>query len=239
MAINYQKLAAQISRDYQDYPGLIGILWIGSTAFGIHDNEADIDIRLLINRRNKINPMKQITENGVKIEIDEMDWQWLTENLKIDSDRRWIREKSIILYDPRKQIVKKFQQLTTLMEKETKKQLWQYFKNAFYSNEVEKCLKRHDQETINLYFYKAVDNILKFIFLYHNQAVPPFKWYWHFLTKDNLLPQKTLTVIKSILSGQKSPEDKLKLLISVEKQLQQLMIKKGYEKEMVKEHWRF
>ena len=239
MAIDYQKLATKISRNYQDCPDLIGILLIGSTAFGIHDNQADIDIRLLVTRRQKINPMKQFTENGINVEIDEMDWQWLTENLSPDSDQRWIREKSIILYDPKKQIAEKFQQLAALMEKETKKQLWQYFKDAFYSNEIEKCLIRYDQETTNLYFYKAVNSILKFICLYHNQPVPPFKWRWHFLTKDQLLPKKTIIAIKSILLNSKPTETKLKLLISVEQQLQKLMIDKGYRKEMVKEHWRF
>ncbi|MDZ7587374.1 MAG: hypothetical protein U0946_06480, partial [Patescibacteria group bacterium] len=224
MAINYKKLATKISQEYLNYPGLIGILWIGSTAFGIQDKEADIDIRLLVNHSNKKFPMKQFTENNIQIEIDEMDWQWLTENLAVDSDQRWIREKSVILYDPQKQITEKFQQLAALMETETKTQLWQYFKDAFYSNEIEKCLKRHDQETTNLYFYKAVDSILKFIFLYHNQPVPPLKWRWHFLTKNNLLPEEATLNLKSILLNSKSTETKLKLLISVEKQLQQLMI---------------
>lgn len=239
MAINYQKLANKVSQDYQNYSGLVGILWIGSTAFDIQDNEADIDIRLLVNHSNKLNPMKQFTENNIQIEIDEMDWQWLTENLSIDSDQRWIREKSIILFDSQKQIVKKFQQLAMLMKKDTQTELWQYFKDAFYSNEIEKCLKRHDQETTNLYFYKAIDSILKFIFLFHKQPVPPFKWRWYFLIKDNLLPQDTIFTLKSILLNSNPAEVKVKLLISVEQQLQQLMINKGYSKEKVTEHWRF
>ena len=239
MAINYQKLASKISQDYFNYPGLIGILWIGSSSFGITDSQTDIDIRLLVNHQAKKFPMKQFTENNIQIEIDEMDWQWLTENLAVDSDQRWIREKSIILYDPKKQISEKFHLLTKLMGQETQKQLWQYFKDAFYSNEIEKCLKRHEQETTNLYFYKATDNILKFIFLYHNQPVPPFKWCWYFLTKNNLLPKDIILSLKSILLNSKPTETKFKLLISVEKQLQQLMIDKGCEKEKVTEHWRF
>ncbi|MFH0859325.1 MAG: hypothetical protein V1868_01785 [Patescibacteria group bacterium] len=239
MAINYQELASKISRDYQDYPGLIGILWIGSSSFGIQDEETDLDIRLLVDHPDKKFPMKQFTANNVQIEIDEMNWGWLTENLAVDSDQRWIREKSIILYDPQKQITQKFQQLAALMDTETRKQLWQYFKDVFYSNEIEKCLKRQAQETTSLYFYKAVNSILKFIFLYHNQPVPSFKWRWHFLTKDNLLSQDTILDLKSILLTSKPIETKLKLLISVEEQLQQLMIEKGYPKEKVTEHWRF
>ena len=239
MEINYQKLASKISQDYLDYPGLIGILWIGSSSFGITDSQTDIDIRLLVNHQAKKFPMKQFTENNIQIEIDEMDWGWLTENLSVNSDQRWIREKSIILYDPQKQIAEKFHQLAAIMETETKTQLWQYFKDAFYSNEIEKCLKRHNQETTNLYFYKAVDSILKFIFLCHTQPVPPFKWRWYFLTKDHLLPKEAILKLKSILLTPKATETKLKLLISVEKQLQQLMIDKGFQKEKVTEHWRF
>ena len=181
---DYQKIAGQISQDYHDYPGLIGILWIGSTTFGIEDSEADIDIRLLVNSSQKSNPMKQFTQNGIQVEVDEMDWHWLTENVSPDSDQRWIREKSIVLYDPQKKITTKFKELSELMAKQTKIQLWQYFKDVFYSNEIEKCIKRNDQETTTLYFYKAVESILKFIFLYHNLPVPPVKWRWHFLTKD-------------------------------------------------------
>jgi len=68
MAINYQKLATKIGQEYFNYPDLMGILWIGSTAFGIQDDEADIDIRLLVNHPNKLNPMKQFTENNIQIE---------------------------------------------------------------------------------------------------------------------------------------------------------------------------
>lgn len=44
---DYRKIAAKISRDCYNYPGLIGILWIGSTAFGIHDNETDYRYSLI------------------------------------------------------------------------------------------------------------------------------------------------------------------------------------------------
>ncbi len=237
--IDYQNLAVQIGRNYQNYPGLIGILWIGSTAFGINDQQADIDIRLLVNRSRKLNPMKQFSQNGVQVEVDEMDWQWLAENLAIDSDQRWIREKSVILFDPENKIADKFKELSELMAKQTKTQLWQYFKDVFYSNEIEKCIKRNDQETTALYFYKAVESILKFIFLYHDRPVPPFKWRWHFLTKDKLLPNKTIDELKDILLNTQTAETRLKRLISIEAQIQNLMIEKGSNPKQVKEHWRF
>jgi len=239
MAINYQKLAEQVSRDYHSYPGLIGILWIGSAAFGIKDSLSDIDIRLLVDRRRKLKPMKQITQKSIQIEIDEMSWHWLTENLTIDSDQRWIREKSVILFDPKQVITEKFEQLKRQMQQETKNRLWQYFKDAFYSHEIDKCLKRRDRETASLYFYKSVDSILKFIFLYHNQPVTPFKWRWHFLTKGKLLPSQTIEQLQEIILSTKSASAKLKILNSIETQLQQLMVRKGYKKEQVKEHWRF
>lgn len=236
---NYRKIAEQISRDYHDYPGLIGIIWIGSAVFGINDSETDIDIRLLVNRSGKLNPMKQFTQNGVAVEVDEMDWHWLAENLAIDSDQRWLREKSVILYDPENKVADKFKESSELMAKQTKIQLWLYFKDAFYSHEIAKCFERNKQETAILYFYKAVDSILKFIFLYHNQPLPPFKWRWHFLTKDKLLPKETIANLKAILLESQSAQTKLKLLISVETQLQQMMIEKGYSPKQVKEHWRF
>lgn len=236
---DYRKITEQISRDYQSYPGLIGILWVGSSVFGIKDKEADIDIRLLVNRSRKLNPMKQFTQNGVVVEVDEMDWMWLTENLTIDSDQRWIREKSVVLYDPQNTVAAKFKELSELMAKQTKNQLWQYFKDVFYSNEIEKCIKRNDQETTVLYFFKAVESIIKFIFLYHNQPVPPFKWRRHFLTQNRLLPKEMITNLQAILLGIQPAQTKFELLISVETQLQQMMINNGYKKEQVKEHWRF
>lgn len=236
---DYQKIAQQVSWDYHNYLGLICILWIGSTTFGINDSEADIDIRLLVNRTNKLNPMKQSTKDNVLIEIDEMDWQWLTENLNPDSNERWIREKSVILFDPKQEAAGKFEQLKKQMQQETEKQLWHFFKDAFYSNEIEKCLKRYDQETTALYFYKAADSILKFIFLYHNQPVPPFKWRWYFLTKNKLLPAPVIKQLQRIILNLKPGENKLKTLVLIENQLQQLMIEKGYKPEMVREHWRF
>lgn len=236
---NYQKIAQAVARKYWDYPGLIGILWIGSSTFGLADKQTDIDIRLIVDRRNKLYPMKQSVKDTVDIEVDEMSWQWLTEDLNPDSDQRWIREKSVILYDPQNQISRKFNELSQLIAEQTKTQLWKYFKDAFYSNEIEKCSRRRDQETTNLYFYKAVDSILKFIFLYHNQPPPPFKWRWHFVNKDKLLSVKAVKTIKDILTANNSLAEKLKLLVVLEKYLQQLMLKKGFRKEMVEEHWRF
>ena len=108
MEINYQKLASKISQDYLDYPGLIGILWIGSSSFGITDSQTDIDIRLLVNHQAKKFPMKQFTENNIQIEIDEMNWQWLTDNLAVDSDQRWIREKVLFFTIPKSKSPKNF-----------------------------------------------------------------------------------------------------------------------------------
>ena len=45
--------------------------------------------------------------------------------------------------------------------------------------------------------------------------------------------------MNSILLASKDLEAKLKLLVGVEQQLQQIMIDKGYKKELVLEHWRF
>lgn len=236
---SYQKIATAVSQEYHRHPGLIGILWIGSASFGIHDSQTDIDIRLLVKQSRKKFPMRQFKQEGMEVEVDEMSWQWLTKNQDIASEERWIREKGIILFDPKKKITSDFNRLAILMKKKAEKELWESFKSVFYSNDIEKCLKRNDQITTSLYFYKAIENILKFIFIFHGQPVPPFKWRWYFLASDNLLPKKTLDSINLILLNSKTAEIKLKLLIEVEKQLQELMIQKGFKKEQVLEHWRF
>ncbi len=66
-----------------------------------------------------------------------------------------------------------------------------------------------------------------------------FKWRWYFLKKNQVLPTKTINFISNILNTNESPKNRLKQLIDVEKQIQNLMIKKGFKKEQVLEHWRF
>lgn len=239
MKPNFKTIAETVAQKYYNHPNLLGILWIGSASFGIDDNQTDIDIRLLVKNSRKKFPMRQFKQNGIEVEVDEMSWQWLMKNQAIDSEERWIREKGIILFDPKKQTTTDFNRLAMLMKKKAEKELWENFKSVFYSNNIEKCLKRNDQITTVLYFYKAVENILKFIFIFHGQPVPPFKWRWYFLIKDNLLTQETIDSMNSILLNSKSAEIKLNLLIKVEKQLQKLMIQKGFKKEQVLEHWRF
>jgi len=236
---DYKSIAETVSQKYQSHSGLIGILWIGSASFGINDTHTDIDIRLLVKQSRKKFPMRQFKQDGIEVEVDEMSWQWLTKNQNIDSEERWIREKGAILYDPKKLVANKFNQLAKLVRKKAQAGLWESFKSVFYSNDIEKCLKRNDKIATALYFYSAIENILKFVFILHGQPVPPFKWRWHFLVKNKLLPQNTLASMNSILLPSKSLEAKLKLLVGVEQQLQQIMIDKGYKKEMVLEHWRF
>lgn len=239
MKTNYYSIAKKVSQEYQSHPGLIGILWIGSSSFGIEDKFADIDIRLLVGRPNKQFPMKQFTRNGINIEVDEMSWDWLMKNTAIDSEERWIREKSVILYDQQKKISKEFAGLKSKMKQLAKKQLWEQFKAIFYSNDIESCLKRNDLITSVLYFYNSIENIVKFVFIFNGEPVPPFKWRWYFLKKNHLLPEKTINFMNDILNSNESSKNKLNQLIDVEKQMQNLMIQKGYKKEQVLEHWRF
>lgn len=53
----YSDLANRIALRYIDRKGVLGIIWIGSATFGIDDEFMDIDIRLLIDRDEKYNPM--------------------------------------------------------------------------------------------------------------------------------------------------------------------------------------
>src|SRR3989344_4451531 len=95
----YKKIAQEVTEQYKNRPELIGIIWIGSSTYGIKDKYVDIDVRLLINGDKKSYPMKQKVIKGVTIEIEEISWQWLIADLNPDSERYWIRSKAIILQD--------------------------------------------------------------------------------------------------------------------------------------------
>src|SRR3989339_2011671 len=164
---DYKSIAETVSQKYQSHSGLIGILWIGSASFGINDTHTDIDIRLLVKQSRKKFPMRQFKQDGIEVEVDEMSWQWLTNNQAIDSEERWIREKGVILYDPKKQVTEKFNQLALLLVKKSQAELWGSFKSIFCSNDIEKCLNRKDQINATLYFNTAIENVLKFIFVFH------------------------------------------------------------------------
>ena len=225
---DYKNIAAKVSERYFNYPDLLGIIWVGSSSFGITDKLSDIDIRLIVNNSDKQSPMQQFEYEGIKIEVDEMSWQWLTENMDPDSDQRWIREKGVILYDPTKKLVETFSALEARLRECTKQAIWKSYKSLFSQYEVEKCITRRDFVTADLYVHKTIENLLKFIFLYRGEPVPPFKWRWYFAKKMKLLPA---SLIRQINSSQ------LPIPPAIEKYAKQLMLKQGYSEAMVNSPW--
>ncbi len=239
MRKDYSLVAKEVGKEYESHPNLIGILWIGSSSFGITDRFADIDIRLLIDKSNKQFPMQQFVRHGINIEVDEISWDWLMKNHAIDSEERWIREKGVVLYDPHKRIAKRYTFLKRKMRVSTNRQLWEEFKDIFYSNDIENCLRRDDIVTSTLYLNRGIEKMLKFIFLFNEKPVPPFKWRWYFVRQDKILPSKITDLMEDIIKTSDSINNKLEKLISIEREFQKLMIAKGFPKEQVMEHWRF
>lgn len=235
--IDYKTIATKISERYSDYPDLLGIIWVGSSSFGIVDKLTDIDIRLIVDHTDKRSAMQQFVYDGIKIEVDEISWSWLTSDLNLDSDKRWIREKAIILFDPSKRLISTFETLKKKIYELNKQAVWQSYKSLFFEYEVKKCITREDLITASLYTYKAIENLLKFIYLYHNDAVPPFKWRWYFIKKNRLLSPMMIRQILQMLETRQTDNSRLLFLRTLEVYVKQLMLKKGYSKVMVDSPW--
>lgn len=233
----YSDLANKIALRYVDRKGVFGIIWIGSATFGIEDEFVDIDIRLLIDRNKKYNPMEQFEEDGIKIEVDEMSLDWLLQDTSLDSERNWIRTQAIILFDPKKSIKTEFDKAnkTRLLGRE--KLLWDVYKEIFNQYDIEKCIKRGQLIDGYMLINKTIDELIKFIFLVNDQPVPPLKWRWYFIKKLNLFD---ITLIEKLIpNGLNSLNKSLIVLSEIQDQAQKIMLDKGYSKDQVLEPWRF
>jgi len=217
----------------------VGIIWIGSGTFGIDDPEVDVDVRLVIDKNQKSQPMEQFKIQNVKVEVDEMSWEWLVGNNQPDSDQFWIREKAIILYDPEKRLSKKFRQLRRLINKDYRINLWQSYKDLFVDYEVEKCIKRGEKEAGTLYLNQGINSLLKFLYIYKNLPVPPLKWRWYFLGQINIFDKDFKKLISRLLLSRLELTEKLQLYKQAEVKTQQLMIGAGYDPNKVEEYWRY
>jgi len=233
----YSDLANKIALRYVGRKGIIGIIWIGSASFGIEDEFVDIDIRLLIDRDEKYNPMEQFKEEGIKVEVDEMSLNWLLQDTNFDSEQNWIRTQAIILFDPENNIKTEFDKAnkTTLPGKE--KLLWDVYQEIFNKYDIEKCLKRDQLLAGYILINKTINELTKFIFLANDQPVPPLKWRWYFIKKLNLFD---LTLIEKLVpKGFNSLSETLTALTEIQNMCQKKMLDKSYPNDQVLEPWRF
>ncbi|MBI4225742.1 hypothetical protein HY612_01390 [Candidatus Roizmanbacteria bacterium] len=235
--IKYKDLAEKVSKSYRSNPNLIGIIWIGSSSFGITDDMTDIDIRLICAHKDTKFHMKQFTKEGIKIEVDQIDIEWLRQKLEPDSDQFWIREKAKILYDPHDVLKKEFYKLNKIDRKAYAKILWSIYKDIFHSYDFEKSIKRNDLMTSRMYVFKSINALSKFAFIYHEKPVPTFKWRWHFIKKYRLLRNSFIEQLKTI--DLKNSDKSFNLIKNIEKQAQLMMLKKGYSSKLVHEPWLF
>lgn len=233
----YREIAKEVSKRYLKIPNLVGIILIGSSTHGIDDEFTDIDIQLVVNKKDKSFKMEQFKEEGIKVEVDKMNFNWLMKKSNPDSEQYWIREKAVILYDPKGVLKKGFKKANFLTDKKHKKILWQVYKEIFNKYNANKCLARKEKIAVCMCIFKTIDALSKFIFLYRKKAVPTFRWRWHFIKKEKLLD---MSIIKRLISiNLNSLEANIKVLGKIEEKAKKMMIKKGYEQERVDEPWRF
>lgn len=237
--MKYAEIAKKEATKYYDYTGLIGIIWVGSSAFGIDDEWADIDVRLLVKNPVKIKPMQQYKVADIKIEVDEMNWDWLFNDLNIASDQAWIIEKSIVLYDPDGKTTMAFTEAKKkLASADVKQLLWENYCKLYYHYDLEKSLKRNQIVTAHIILSNLLDALSKFIFLYHNRVVPPLKWRWYMIRKEKLFDATCVDKLVR-LNLDVSEAEITALIREIQTEAQTMMLAKGYEKDRVMEPWRF
>ena len=217
----YEKVAGNEAKKYHDYPDLIGILWIGSTVFGIQDELADIDIRLLTKNPKKSQPMKQYKVDSIKIEIDEMSIDWLLNDLSTDSEQAWIVEKSIILFDPKNDLSKKINQAKAKLSKtDNKKLLWDSYSQLYSHYDLEKCLKRNQIITAHIVLSNILDALSKFIFLSKDMVVPSQKWRWYIIKTEKLFKMTQVNQLVK-LNLQSFDQDIISMIKEIQKEVKQ------------------
>ncbi len=235
----YKKIAHATIGQYAKRPGLIGILWIGSSTYGIADKLVDLDIRLVMVSDTKSKPMEQKIIHDIKIEVDELSYQQLISDTSPDSEEYWMRTKARILYDPKGTLKNIFKKQNAITKSLIGKYIWNIYKNVFSDYEIVKCAKRKEYETAAMYLFKSLDAFMRFIFIFYNKPVPTFKWRWYFLKKSRYLSEVYMKKIQRILLSTDSLELKLKLLKHIQHKAQKMMIDRGFDKKMVTEYWRY
>ena len=236
---SYKEIAKNEANKYHGYPGLIAILWVGSSSFGIEDELADIDLRILVKNDHKSQPMQQYKVANIKIEVDEMSMAWLLGNLTLDSEQAWIVEKSLLLYDPDGKTTLALTEAKSKLSKlDNKKILWNNYAQLYLHYDLEKSLKRDQVVTAHIILSDILDALSKFVFLSQNKAIPPKKWRWYMIRKEQLFDMDNVN--KLLRLDLANSLEKIDLLIrEIQKECQRIMLGLGFEKDKVIEPWRF
>jgi len=234
---DYPTIATKVCQKYTHQINVLGILWVGSAAYGISDEFVDIDIRLVTQTSHK-QPMDQFKVDSVKIEVDSIDSSWLTSDLSKspDTEQFWIRDSSQILFDHDHHLEKLFKKLNHLPDQIWKNLEWQLFKSLFSSYDFHKSTKRNEFITSQMYVGRVLDTLSKFIFIYHHRAVPTFKWRWYFIKKDQLLDTNH---INQLVRSVNNNDQQFHLLEEIEATAQELMKHHHWPEDQIKEPWRF
>lgn len=235
--MNYLKVATDISQKYHHMPNLVGIIWFGSTAYGIKDKFADLDILLVIDLKKKGQKMDQFDYHGIQVEINTIDSGWILTPTSIEDDRTWIRQKSIILYDTKNILKKNFKSLNRIKESDYKETLFKFYKDIFISHHLKRSIARHQTITAALYILQFIENFSKFIFIYHRQPIPTFKWRWFFIKKEKLFDPKIIE--KLIHINPSDLETNLNIIKELETKAQTMILNRGFSHKKVVEPWLF
>lgn len=228
----YRSIAEKVVSKYRKPDSIVGIIWIGSSTYGIEDEFTDIDIRLLTKATTKTQPMDEFVEEGVKIKVAEMSWAWLTQKADLTSEQYWLREKAVILFDPEQEVKNTFKTLNAESAKKFDSVLWRLYKKIYTLTDIKKSVARKEYVAASMYFFRTVDAFTQFIFVYHNKAVPTFKWRWYFLKAEQLFNVEKL---KEVLQMDKSIEESYAAVEELQKKARGMMLAKGYDKEKVEE----
>jgi hypothetical protein len=235
---DYIIIAKKIAKDYfqENDANILGVIFIGSLSFGIEDELSDMDIRIIV--KEKINNFKmlQFKFEGLSIEIDQMEWDWLTNDGDDAMEKDWIRKKGIILFDKENALQKTFKRLNKTSDRKYKEILWKNFKETFNSYDISKSIKRKDYITAEMYINRTINYVAKFIFIYNNLPVPTFKWRWYFIRKLNLFD---INKVELLLDRGHTLEERLNKIKALENDLAKMMIDKGFDKKKVENNWMF
>lgn len=238
MVNKYKNLVERVVQRYIKRPGLLGIIWIGSSTFGIDDKDVDIDIRLITDKKEKYIPMEKFKEKNIFFEVDEIDLNWiLEEETNLSSEQSWIRRKGIILYDPKNLIKTNFKKINKIEDVKREQLMWSVYTEIFNIYDIKKCLNRGENLAAYMFFNKTIDMLTKFIFLINDYPIPSFKWRYFFIKKYNLFD---INEIENLIpTNLKKIDQQIDCLEKMQSKIQSLMIKKGYSKKRVMEPWKF
>jgi hypothetical protein len=183
--------------------------------------------------------MQKYNISNIKIEVDEISWDWLIDNIELDSEQAWIIEKSVVLHDNDNKLSSAIDEARNKFSKiDNKNLLWDNYSKLYLHYDLEKSLKRNQVVTAHIILSDILDALSKFIFLFHHQVIPPQKWRWYMIGKEKLFNMdrvNKLVQLNLLTSG----EEIVLLIKELQEECQKIMLDLGFNKDRVIEPWRF